>query len=130
MLRLEIPLLPPAEYSANNSRGRAYFQQHRASHGDTKGRGGALELFKALLNEAGWRGPVMERAHIRITFHLPDRIRRDPGGLQERMKPWFDALVYFQVIKDDDLRHIGFPEYLDPVDSPKEPKTIIEVERR
>ena len=72
----------------------------------------------------------MERAHIRITFHLPDRIRRDPGGPQERMKPWFDALVYFQVIKDDDLRHIGFPEYLDPVDSPKEPKTIIEVERR
>lgn len=129
MLELEIPELPPAEYSANNSRGKAYYEQYRASHGDEKGRGGARELFKVLLNEAGWQGPVMERARIRVTFHLPDRRRRDPGGLQERMKPWFDALVYFEVIKDDDLEHIGFPEYLEPVYGPGGPKTIIEIVR-
>jgi len=125
-LRLEIPSLPPAEYSANKARGAAWGRQYRVSHGK---RGAADEIIAAV-NLQTWEGPPMERARIVITFHLPDRRKRDAGMLQERMKPWFDALTPkgAGVIQDDDLATIGFPTYMPPVYSPRCPKTIMEIQ--
>ena len=106
-LHLELPCLPPAEYSANRSRGAPWQRQYRVS----RGKRGAVDEIVALIREQGWQGPAMKKAEVSVTFYLPDRRRRDPLGLWERMKPWIDGLVEGEtpVLKDDDLRTIGFP---------------------
>ena len=122
-LHLELPCLPPAEYSANRSRGAGWERLYRIS----RGRRGAVEEIIALVKEQSWQGPPMEKARVSVHFQLPDRRRRDPGALQERVKPWFDGLVEAQVIVDDDLRTIGWPSYTHEV-VPRQPKTTITVE--
>ena len=104
-VRLELPSLPPVEYSANRSRGAPWQRQYRVSHGKR----GAVEEIVALIREQGWQGPAMKKAEVSVTFYLPDRRRRDPLGLWERMKPWMDGVVESKVLKDDDLATIGFP---------------------
>ena len=122
-LRIEIPCLPPAEYGANRSRGAAWQRQFRVS----RGKRGAVEQIVALVKEQGWQGPPMTRARVSVHFQLPDRRRRDPGMLQERMKPYFDGLVEAGVIEDDDLATIGWPVYSHSL-HPRQPGTIITVE--
>ena len=105
-LRLELPSLPPAEYSSNRARGAAWQRQYRVSH-DAKE--GAVNEIMWTVREQGWQGPPMQKAEVRLMFYLPDRRRRDGLGLLERVKPWIDGLVVSGVIKDDDLSTIGFP---------------------
>lgn len=122
-LRVELPYLPPPEFSANRSRGAAWQRQWRVS----RGRRGAIEEIILLVKEQGWQGPPMERARVSVHFQLPDRRRRDPGALQERMKPWFDGLVEAEVLADDNLDVIGWPIYSHDV-VPRQPRTVITVE--
>jgi len=70
----------------------------------------------------------MQQATIKIMFHLPDRRRRDGFGLLERMKPWLDGLVQgkMPVLRDDDLRTIGFP-IANWCWDPRHPQTVIEI---
>ena len=106
-LRLELPSLPPVEYSANRSRGVAWQRQYRVSHGNR----GAVDEIVALVREQGWQGPPMQRAEVAVTFYLPNRRRLDGLALWERMKVWIDGLVQGEnpVLKDADLTTIGFP---------------------
>lgn len=122
MLRIRIPSLPPAEYSANKSRGAAWGRQFRVSHGK---RGAAAEIH-ALVIEQGWQGEPIEKAVVKVTFGLPDRRKRDHSGLIERFKPWLDGLVTAGVLVDDNLEVIGWPNY-GHCYSPREPYTEIEV---
>ena len=124
VLRLELPTVPPAEYSANRARGAAWERQYRVSHGKQ----GAVDEIISLVKEQGWQGPPMQRATIKIMFHLPDRLRRDGFGLLERMKPWLDGLVQGEmpVLRDDDLTTIGFPT-ADWCWDPGHAQTVIEV---
>ena len=124
-LRIELPCLPPAEYSANRSRGAAWQRNYRVSHGNR----GAVEQIVALVKEQGWEGPPMERARIYCIFYLPDRRRRDGLSLWERSKPWFDGLVEAGVIRDDDLLTISFPTAWG-IYRKGEPGTAIEVVER
>ena len=121
-LSISIPSLPPASYGANKARGAHWGRQYQDSHGKR----GAIEQIKALVLEQGWQGPALDRATVTVTFGLPDKRRRDPGGLQERMKPWFDGLVEAGVLTDDSLKEIGWPCYGHFL-SPRKPTTIIEV---
>lgn len=133
VLRLLIPSLPPVEYASNQSRGAAWGRQYRVSHGKR----GAAELIMALVKEQEWQGEPLEKAVVTVTFGLPDRRKRDHGGLIERFKPWLDALTRNPdpktkvwrgagVLWDDDLLCIGWPVYGDFL-SPKNPQTIIEI---
>ena len=122
MLTITLNHLPPAEYSPNRSRGRAWQAKQRAAHGKR----GAVDEIGALVNEQGWNHPPLERATVRITFGLPDRRRRDADGLQARMKPYFDSLVTAGVLRDDDLETIGWPIYQHEY-TPRRPATTIEV---
>lgn len=95
------------------------------------GKRGAIEEIIALVKEQGWQGPPLERAKVSVHFQLPDRRRRDPGMLQERMKPWFDGLVEAQVLWDDSLDVIGWPIYSHEI-VPRQPGTaitLVEVKR-
>ena len=133
MLKIRLPSLPPAEYSANKSRGADWGRQYRVSHGK---RGAADEIITAVL-EQGWHGAPLKKAVVKVTFGLPDRRKRDHGGLIERFKPWLDALTRnpdpktkvwrgVGVLWDDDLETIGWPEY-GHCYSPREPFTQIQV---
>ena len=122
-LRLELPCLPPAEYSANRARGAAWQRQYRVSHGKR----GAVGEIIALVKEQGWEGPPMEHARVSCTFYFPDRRRRDGLSLWERSKPWFDGLVEAGVIRDDDLMTISFPTACGTYRKGK-PGTVIKVQ--
>lgn len=124
-LRLELPCLPPSEYSANRSRGADWERQYRISHGKR----GAVDEIMALVREQSWEGPPLERAHINVTFYLPDRRRRDPESLIARCKPWLDGLVAAGVISDDSLDVIGWPSYAHEYRK-GEPGTILEIKDR
>ena len=133
MLRIEPQELPPAEYAVNRSHGRSHWYKKKA-------RLEALNVVGVALNEAGWdHGAPIEKAHVKVLFYLPTKVKRDHGSLVERMKPIWDALTeptYFKsgeiqkdgygVLKDDDLNCIGFPEYKYEY-RPRKPGTIIEV---
>ena len=122
---LELPSLPPAEYGANRARGAAWGRQYRISHGK---RGAADEIIAAARAQ-GWQGEPFLHATVFVTFFLPDRRKRDAGMLQERIKPWLDALTPkgVGVIADDDLATIGWPIY-GHLYSPRQPKTVIRID--
>ena len=122
MLTITLNQLPPAEYGANKSRGAAWGRQFRVSHGKR----GAAEQIKALVLEQGWQEEPLEKAVLLVTFHLPDRRKRDHGALVERFRPWLDGLVAAGVLTDDNLEVIGWPQYSHCY-SPRKPMTIIEV---
>lgn len=122
-LKLELPCLPPVEYSANQSRGAAWQRQWRIAH---DARRGAVDEIVALVREQGWQGPPMDLAEIRVTFYLPDRRKRDGLGLLERLKPWIDGLVTSGIIQDDDLNTIGFLSHAWEY-RPRQPGTVIMV---
>jgi len=133
MLRIELDALPPAEYAVNYSGGRSHWYKKEA-------RDAALNDVGVALNQAGWRGEPLEKAHVVVTFYLPDKRKRDHGSLVERMKPIWDALTEptylksgeiakngYGVLVDDDLACIGFPEYRYEYRA-RQPGTIIELE--
>ncbi len=133
MLRIVLDALPPAEYAANENRGKSFWYLEKA-------RDAALNDIGVALNQAGWdHSPPLETAHLTITFYLPTKGKRDHGSLVERMKPILDALTEptfkkdgtiskngYSVLKDDDLDCIGFPDYQFEY-RPRQPGTIIEV---
>jgi len=129
MLRIVLDSLPPAEYSSNRSQGSYWIKK--------KARDSALNDVGVALNQAGWSGPPLEKAHLTITFYLPTKGKRDHSGLVERMKPILDALTVptykkdgtiwkngYGVLKDDDLDCIGWPTYQHEY-RPRQPGTLI-----
>ncbi len=134
MLTIVLDALPPAEYAANESRGKSFWYLEKA-------RDAALNDVGVALNQTGWdHSSPLETARLRITFYLPTKVKRDHGSLVERMKPILDALTVptykksgeihkngYGVLLDDDLDCIGFPDYRFEY-RPRQPGTLIEVE--
>jgi len=120
MLTITLPCLPPKEYSANNSRGQHWSKKQEITQS-------AHDEIIVAVRAQGWHGEPLTKATVKVTFGLPDRRKRDSGGLIERCKPWLDGLVDAGVIADDDLETIGWPKY-DHFPSPGKPVTIIEIE--
>ena len=134
-ITIVLPYLPPASYSANS---RTHWTAKRGKRGANRD---VLDDVRILLAEQNWRcrytgllrhgdcqhRPPLERAKISVCFGLPDKRRRDPGGLQERAKSCFDSLVRLGVLADDSLGVIGWPEYSHHY-SPKQPSTTIRIE--
>ncbi len=129
-LTIRLPCLPPAEYSANNDRGRSFWHKQKVT-------ASAYDEIVIAVREQGWHGEPLMVATVKVTFGLPDRRKRDSGGLTERFKPWLDALTRnpdsktkvwrgVGVLWDDELEVIGWPEY-SHVYSPKEPFTEIQI---
>ncbi|MGY1946619.1 hypothetical protein [Nocardia asiatica] len=50
--------------------------------------------------------PPIERCHVRITWHAPDRRTRDAGSLTAFGKAAIDALVDLGVLVKDDANHV------------------------
>ena len=120
LLRLVIPSLPPAEYSANYARGRHWAEKQRVTQA-------AHDEIIAEVRNQGWQGPTLQKAHVKVIFTLPSRRKIDGGSLVERSKPWIDGLVLAGVIADDDLETIGFPEFSHTYERRAQAQTVVEV---
>ena len=55
---------------------------------------------------AKWKD--LKRAHISVTFILPNKRRRDMDNLIAANKAGIDALVGCGILRDDDLYHVSF----------------------
>lgn len=119
MISIELPYLPPAEYSRN---ARVHWTKlHKA-----KDR--VYEDIAILLAEAGFRREyIYIKAHVTMRFYLPDKRQRDADNLITRSKPVLDGLVRAELIADDNLKTIGAPLYQFE-DRPRNPGTLIIVE--
>lgn len=55
--------------------------------------------------------PRLDRCHITITWHAPDRVVRDAGSLHAFGKAAIDALVDLGVLVEDDANHVLSEKY-------------------
>lgn len=122
MVEIELPSLPPREFSRN---ARVHWHVLHRVQQET------FDDVLALLLESGWhRGtPALERAFVEVTFYLPDRRGRDADNLVTRAKPVMDALVQAGVIQDDSLDCIGIPVYRFE-HRPRQPGTRVRIQER
>lgn len=85
-------------------------------------KGLALVMFKV----AG-RSLTFEKAHIDVTFHHPDRRRRDSHNLVPLVvKPIVDGIVGTGLMPDDDDKHLVGPDVRAILGS-KEPGVVVTV---
>jgi hypothetical protein len=84
MLHLELPYLPPAEFSPNS---RVYWTQRHSA-----GRKAKDDIW-ALVHAEGWQGPALKGATVTISWGLPTKKTIDWDNLIARMKPLIDGLV-------------------------------------
>ena len=120
MIRIDIPYLPPKEFSRNSRVHWSVLHRVQDSIADD---------IHALLLESGWQqGDPWERAVVTIDFVLPDRRTRDADNLITSLKPIMDALTG-RVYVDDSIKCIGIPKYHYSYSPKKEARTIIEIEQ-
>lgn len=105
-ISITIPL-PPVAYSANS---RSHWSQRRGGRASAN-----AQVYAHVLDAVRREGHVTKEpprhARVHVLFVLPDMRRRDHDSLIARMKPVFDALVHLNVLSDDSLDAIGWPEY-------------------
>ncbi|WP_280475486.1 hypothetical protein [Nocardia asiatica] len=71
--------------------------------------------------------PRLDRCHVAITWHAPDRRTRDAGSLHAFGKAAIDALVDLGVLVKDDANHVLSESYAVELASP-DPRIAIALE--
>ena len=66
------------------------------------------------------------RAEVELTFHFPDRRRRDPDNYTAGCKALLDALVVNGLLADDSFDHISLKVRKGQVD-PENPRTEVAI---
>ena len=120
-MKIEIPSLPPKEYSLN-------WRGHWATRYE------AGKQFKADVHycalEARNKMPdfqTIEFAEIKLTFVVKEDRVRDADNWLARMKPGADSLVDAGIIAYDDNKHLKITGIDFEVNPDKAPMTVIEV---
>ncbi len=120
---LEIPMLPPAEYSGNarvhwsvrHAAGKIYGQA--VFYLAVSKRNLALLNFETL--------PVFKHARLELTFIFPVGRVRDGDNLISRFKPGLDALVRAEVLVGDDVKRLSIETPVVEIDKARAPLTIV-----
>jgi len=124
-MRIEVPQLPPVEYSGNS---RAHWaKQYQA------GRVYQAAVFYCCVdarNRALMEGTnyLFIKPRLNLTFIFPSARRRDEDNLRARFKPGLDAIVDAGLLLDDDVEHVQLGKVDILVDPGRAPLTIIELE--
>jgi len=123
-IRIEVPMLPPREYSPNwrghwSQRLRAGKYYRQAVYYS------ALEAGNKL-TEAGGKLPLMW-AQLDLTFVFPEERIRDEDNHRARFKPGQDALVTAGLLAGDDPAHLRMGKIAIEVDKARAPLTVIEL---
>jgi hypothetical protein len=122
MVRIEIPMLPPAELNPN---ARVHWTERATA---TK------ELRKAAWAVAYNENPIhevlFEKAKISVTFVCPgNQVPPDPDNAMTMLKPALDGLVDAKILRDDTRHHVSYVlPYKYEVNPERAPLIIMEVE--
>ena len=120
MISIELPYLPPKEFSRNS-------RVHSTALHRVKDQ--VYDDILITLLESGFKKDVqpLDTATVTFTFYIPDKRNRDADNLITSAKPMLDGLVRAGVIADDNLVTIGVPVYQWEM-RPRKPGTRIVVE--
>ncbi len=120
---LEIPMLPPVEYSSNS---RVFWALRHAAgriYGQAVFYLAISKRNLALLNEETI--PVFQNALLELTFVFSVMRTRDADNLISRFKPGLDALVRAEVLAGDDVKRLSIGPVIVKVDKERAPLTIV-----
>jgi len=126
-MRIELPFLPPTEYSPNS---RSFWaEQYQAG----KEYHDAVFYYCVDARNRGYRQAISYpflRARLTLTFVFPQSRRRDSDNLLARFKPGLDGIVDAGLLLDDDSEHLVIEPLVIEVDRDRAPLTIIDITRR
>lgn len=122
-MKIEVPILPPAELSPN---ARVHWaERYRAAQSFLEA---VYYSCVQAMNQAGREKWPYCKARVSLTFVFPRGRRRDKDNLVAMFKPGLDALVKVGLLTDDDSKHLTIGEVKVEVDKERAPLTIIELE--
>jgi len=122
LLKIEVPFLPPVEYSPN-WRGH-WAQRYKAGEEYSD----AVYYYAIdARNRFYDKGLFLQfqKACIDLTFVFPDERTRDQDNLIARFKPGLDALVDSLILAGDDSEHLRIGAVTIEIDKDRAPLTII-----
>ncbi len=126
-MRIEIPFLPPVEYSPNSR--KHWAGKHKAG----KEYHDAVFYCCVDARNRGYREGLslpMLKAKLSLTVVFPELRVRDQDNLIARFKPGLDAVVDSGLLLADDMEHLEIEVPVVIVDSERAPLTIIELEEK
>ena len=124
-MRIEVPFLPPVEYSPNSR--EFWAEKHKAG----KIYHDAVFYYCVDARNREYRKGIpfpMVKARLNLTVVFPERRKRDGDNLLARFKPGLDAMVDSGLLVGDDLEHLEIGDVEVVVDPERAPLTIIELE--
>ncbi len=124
-MRIEVPFLPPVEYSPNSR--EFWAEKHKAG----KIYHDAVFYCCVDARNREYRKGIpfpMVKARLNLTVVFPERRKRDGDNLLARFKPGLDAMVDSGLLVGDDLEHLEIGDVEVVVDPERAPLTIIELE--
>jgi len=124
-VRIEVPFIPPVEYSPNSrdfwaekhNAGKVYHDAVFYCCVDARNRG----------YREGLSFPLV-KAKLSLTVVFAELRLRDVDNLLARFKPGLDAVVDSGLVLDDDAEHLEIGQVEVVVDSERAPLTIIELD--
>ncbi|MBA7465061.1 hypothetical protein ES707_00222 [subsurface metagenome] len=122
-MRIEVPFLPPVEYSPNwrghwsekNKAGKVYHDAVYYCCVDAR-------------NREYRRDFPLAKAKLNLTVVFAEIRLRDLDNLLARFKPGLDAVVDSGLVLDDDVEHLEIGQVEVVVDPERAPLTIIELD--
>ncbi len=125
MVRIEVPFLPPGEYSPNSR--CSWAERHKAG----KVYHDAVFYCCADARNREYRISFpLAKAKLNLTVVFAELRLRDLDNLLARFKPGLDAVVDSGLVLDDDAEHLEIGQVEVVVDPERAPLTIIELEEK
>jgi len=124
-MRIEVPYLPPVEYSLNWC--GAWPQRYQA------GKEYGLAVFYHCVDWRNRQGSAFQPIHVArldLTLVFVEERTRDRDNLIARFKPGLDAVVRAGLIRGDDYKSLHLGNIIVVVDKERAPLTIIELEEQ
>ena len=122
-MRIEVPFLPPVEYSPNSC--GYWAEKHKAG----KVYHDAVYYCCVDARNREYRISFpLAKAKLNLTVVFAELRLRDLDNLLARFKPGLDAVVDSGLVLDDDVEHLEIGEVEVVVDSKQAPLTIIELD--
>ena len=125
MVRIEVPFLPPVEYSPNSRCSWAEKYKAGEVYHD------AVYYCCVSARNRGYREGLsfpLVKAGLNLTVVFAELRLRDADNLLACFKPGLDAVVDSGLVLDDDVEHLEIGEVKVVVDPERAPLTIIELE--
>ena len=125
MVRIEVPFLPPVEYSPNSR--DFWAKKHKAG----KVYHDAVYYLCVDARNRGYREGLsfpLVKAKLNLTVVFAELRLRDADNLLARFKPGLDAVVDSGLLLADDVEHLEIGEIDILVDPERAPLTVIDIE--